>query len=194
MQLLEQRGISVNAAETTAKGTAQRLAAEAVAAGCDTVFACGGDGTIHEVLQAVSGTTAVLGIVPLGTANALARNLGLSLDPGQALLQQLDFVPRAIPVGEVRYATGDGEAARYFIVMAGAGPDGALMYSQPGANKSRSGRRAYYAHAAKLFLLRRFPPFRIEYRSSDLGEWLELAGVSAMCARVADLGGIFSRL
>jgi diacylglycerol kinase family enzyme len=112
----------------------------------------------------------------------------------QALRQQLDFAPRAIPVGEVRYATKHGEATRYFIVMAGAGPDGALMYSQLGAPKSRLGRSAYYAHAARLFLSRSFPPFRIEYRNSDSGEWLELTGVSAMCARVADLGGLFSRL
>jgi diacylglycerol kinase family enzyme len=194
MQLLEQRGISVNAAETTAKGTAHKLAAEAAEAGCDAVFACGGDGTIHEVLQGIAGTTVALGVVPLGTANALARNLGLSLDPVEALRQQLDFAPRAIPVGEVRYATRDGEATRYFIVMAGAGPDGALVYSQLGASKSRFGRSAYYANAARLFLSRSFPPFRVEYRSSDADEWLELAGVSAMCARVADLGGILSRL
>ncbi len=74
------------------------------------------------------GTAAALGVVPLGTANVLARNLGLSLDPVKALQQQLSFAPRAISAGEARYATKDGEAKRYFTVMAGAGPDGALVY------------------------------------------------------------------
>lgn len=194
MQVLKSRGIHVDAELTTAAGSAQAMAAEATASGYDAVFACGGDGTVHEVLQGTVGTTAALGVVPMGTANALARNLRLSPDPVKALRQQLDFEPRVISVGEIRYATRDGEAIRYFTVMAGAGPDGALVYQLLAANKSRLGRNAYYAHAARLFLTRSFPAFRVEYLRSDSGKWHEQAGVSVMCARVANLGGVFSRL
>jgi diacylglycerol kinase family enzyme len=194
IQVLEGHGVRVDPVATTAAGTAQTLAAEAVASGCDVVFACGGDGTVHEVLQGLVGTRAALGVVPLGTANALARSLRLSPDPVKALRQQLSFEPRAIPVGEVRYTTRDGEATRYFTVMAGVGPDGALVYRLLAGKRSRFGRGVYYAHAARLFLTRRFPAFRVEYRRSDSGEWREMAGVGVMCARIADLGGVFSRL
>jgi YegS/Rv2252/BmrU family lipid kinase len=194
VQVLEQCGVQVDVATTTATLDAQAIASNAAANRCDAVFACGGDGTVHEVLQGLVGTAAALGVVPLGTANALARNLGLSLDPVKALQQQLSFVPRTISVGEVRYASHDGEAKRYFTVMAGAGPDGALVYRTLAGRRSRLGRSVYYTHAVRLFLTRRFPAFRVEYRRSDSGEWMELLGVSVMCARVADLGGVFSRL
>jgi len=179
---------------TTAAEESQVMASKAAASGCDVVFACGGDGTVHETLQGLVGTTAALGVVPLGTANVLARNLGLSLDPLKALQQQLSFTPRAISAGEVSYATNGGEAKRYFTVMAGAGPDGALVYHTLAGRRSRLGRGVYYTHAMRLFLTRRFPSFRVEYRRSDSGEWEERLGVSIMCSRVANLGGVFSRL
>lgn len=194
VRVLEQNEVLVDATLTTAPGETQTIAADAAANGCDAVFACGGDGTVHEALQGLVGTASALGVVPLGTANALARNLGLSLDPVKALQQQLGFVPRAISVGEVRFATDEGEAKRYFTVMAGAGPDGALVYRMLAGRGSRLGRAVYYTHAVRLFLTRRFPAFRVEYRSSDSDEWKESLAVSVMCARVADLGGVFSRL
>jgi diacylglycerol kinase family enzyme len=194
VQILEEHGVQANATVTTAAGEAQIIAANAAARGCDTVFACGGDGTVHETLQGLVGTESALGVVPLGTANALARNLGLSLDPVKALQQQLSFMPRAMPVGETRCVASDGEGRRYFTVMAGAGPDGALVYRTLAGRRSKLGRGVYYTHAARLFLTRRFPAFRVEYRRSDSDEWEERLAVSVMCARVADLGGVFSRL
>jgi hypothetical protein len=107
------------------------------ASGADIVFACGGDGTINEVLQGLVGTKTALGIVPLGTANVLSRNLGLSLDPVKALQQQLIFQPRKISVGEARYGVNEDEVKRCFLVMAGAGPVAAL----PHATLSRVSRR-----------------------------------------------------
>jgi YegS/Rv2252/BmrU family lipid kinase len=194
VRILEQRGVQVDVAMTTAAGEAQTIASSAATSGCDAVFACGGDGTAHEALQGLVGTAAALGVVPLGTANVLARNLGLRLDPVNALQQQLSFVPRVIAAGEVSYATNGGEAKRYFTVMAGAGPDGALVYRALAGRGSRLGRGVYYTHAVRLFLTRRFPAFRVEYRRSDSREWEERLAVSVMCARVPDLGGVFSRL
>jgi diacylglycerol kinase family enzyme len=194
IQALERHGVRASATVTTAAGEAQTIAASAAARGCDVAFACGGDGTVHETLQGLVGTACALGVVPLGTANALARNLGLSLDPAKALQQQLGFVPRAISVGEARCVTNDGEGRRYFTVMTGAGPDGALVYRAFAGRRSKLGRGVYYTHALRLFLTRRFPAFRVEYRRCDSGEWEERLAVSVMCARVADLGGIFGRL
>ncbi len=158
------------------------------------MFACGGDGTVHEVLQGLvseSGArTAALGVIPLGSANALARHLGLSLDPLKAALQQVDASPREIPVGKVEC----GGQARYFTVMAGAGPDGALVYSLATAQKSNFGRLAYYLRAARLFATRRFDPFAVEFADAASGDPVTQRAVSVMAARVDDLGGLFSGL
>ena len=77
---------------TTGPGSAAQQAREA-AATADVIFACGGDGTVHEVLQGLVAETGApactLGIIPLGSANALARHLGISLDPVAAAIQQV---------------------------------------------------------------------------------------------------------
>lgn len=193
VRVLEQSGVQTNAILTTAAGEAQSIAA-AAANESDAVFACGGDGTVHEVLQGLVRTTAALGVVPLGTANVFARNLHLPLNPIKALEQQLNFEPRVISVGEARYATRESEVTRYFTVMAGAGPAGALVYRLLAGKRSTLGRSAYYVHALKLFLMRNFPAFHVKYRTSDSREWVEERGVSVMCSRVTNLGGVFSRL
>ena len=193
---LERQGIVADFAKTTGPNTAAALATNAIREGADTIFACGGDGTVHEVLQGVIGTRAALGVVPMGTANALARNLGLRSDPLRALSQLAGAVVAMIPVGRVEYSARNGGSefqSRYFAVLAGAGPDGALVYSLL-AGKQALGRTAYYAHAAQLFMTRRFPPFRISYRAAGSDSWQEDRAVSAMCARVGDLGGLFSKL
>jgi YegS/Rv2252/BmrU family lipid kinase len=194
VQALEQAGVQATAVSTTAAGEAQSIASEAIASGADIVFACGGDGTINEVLQGLVGTKTALGIVPLGTANVLSRNLGLSLDPVKALQQQLIFQPRKISVGEARYGVNEDEVKRCFLVMAGAGPDGALVYRHLAQKSSKLGRSAYYAHSLRLFLTQRFPAFRVEYRKDGSSDWTERLAAGVMCSRVADLGGIYSRL
>lgn len=176
VQTLAVHGISATALTTEGPGTAGALAASAASNGADAVFACGGDGTVHAVLQGLVGTNTALGIVPIGTANALARNLGISRDPIRAAAQQAMAEPARIPVGKITYRrasapAGAAVASRYFVVMAGAGPDGALVYSLLAAQKSALGRAAYYAHAARLFLTKAFPPFRVAYRIASSREW-----------------------
>ena len=186
---LRGRGLDVRSVATAGPGTAAAQAAAACADGVDIVFACGGDGTVHEVIQGMAfQARAALGVVPLGSANALARHLGLSLDPVRAALQQVESPGRMIPLGMVTYQSGCGEASRYFVVMAGAGPDGALMYKMLGSGKGPLGRAMYYVRSVELFFRRRFSPFTVTtpagYRRA----------VSAMAVRVADLGGLFSPL
>jgi diacylglycerol kinase family enzyme len=191
---LRSLGHSVELAATTAPGSATAQAKQAVISGAEIVFACGGDGTIHEVLQALvseSGkNSAALGIIPLGSANALARHMRLSLDPVQAALQQIACEPQTIPIGKIEW---DGQV-RYFAVMAGAGPDGALVYDMLTSHKSSLGRLAYYLRAARLFAAGRFGPFQVEYVDADSGRVLQCSAVSAMGVRVRTLGGLFHRL
>lgn len=179
---------------TTAPGSASIQVQDAVRNGAEVVFACGGDGTIHEVIQALVSESVepitALGIIPLGSANALARHLQWSLDPLTAALQQIQCAPRLVSVGKVEF---DGQV-RYFTVMAGAGPDGALVYDQLTAQKSRLGRLAYYLRAARLYITRRFPAFEVEYTKAVSGHLVTRRAISAMAVRVGNLGGLFSNL
>ncbi len=154
------------------------------------VLACGGDGTVHEVVQGLAGTGVPLGVLPLGTANALARNLGLPVEPVRALERLLSFTPQSIPLGELSTAAG----TRWFTVMAGCGPDGALVHTLPRGAKALLGRAAYYGHAARLFATRQWPAFRVEYRVDAGSDWRDTEAVALMASRVPDLGGLFSGL
>jgi diacylglycerol kinase (ATP) len=192
-QALRTRGLDVSTQPTRAPGTATQQAAEAATAGIDTIFACGGDGTIHEVLQGLAfHPNVTLGIIPLGSANALARHLNLSLNPLRAALQQLDYQPQAIPLGQVTFQTPTVEASRYFLVMAGAGPDGALVYNLLSSTKHSLGRLIYYLRAARLFSTHHFSSFDITHTLAAAATTQQ--AVSAMSVRVADLGGLFSPL
>jgi len=193
-EALSALGHRVKVATTSEPGSATVQASQAVAAGADVVFACGGDGTVHEVLQAVVSEdgepASALGIIPFGSANALARHLRLSLDPCEAALEQINGEPCSIPVGKLTY----GGRVRYFTVMAGAGPDGALVCNMLTAHKSRLGRLAYYLRAACLFFTQRFRKFEIEFIPVDGSASMRCQAVSAMAVRVDNLGGLFSKL
>ncbi len=66
LDVLRSGGVDAFDAPTRAAGSAAQQVKEAIADGCDTVFACGGDGTVHDVLQGLVGTQAALGVIPLG--------------------------------------------------------------------------------------------------------------------------------
>jgi diacylglycerol kinase (ATP) len=187
-------GHQVEIATTSAPGFATMQAKQAVHDGAQIVFACGGDGTVHEVLQGLASEggshNTALGVIPLGSANALARHLRLSMNPLKAALQQIGARPRLIPIGKIAF----GEQTRYFVVMAGAGPDGALVYKMAANDKASLGRMAYYLHAARLFVTRRFGAFEVEYIEAESGAMITTQAVSVMAVRVSSLGGLFNRL
>jgi diacylglycerol kinase (ATP) len=185
---LSRIGYGITIIATEGPGSAGAQAAEAVERGAGVVFACGGDGTVHEVLQGLVGTEAALGVIPFGSANALARDLGLSTDPVAAARQHAGFRTRRVPVGRVEIAG----SIRFFAVMAGAGPDGALVYRMLAGGKRRLGRFAYYVRAAKLFAGKRFHGFDVEMVRD--GETETVRAVEAMVVRVADMGGLFRGL
>jgi len=83
--LLDERGIPYSSVFTSAHGEATALAAQAVKTGHTCIVAVGGDGTVHEVASALVHSEAVLGIIPCGTGNDLAKSLSIPTDPMQAL-------------------------------------------------------------------------------------------------------------
>lgn len=140
----------------------------AVAAGSDTVFACGGDGTIHDVIQALAGTPVALAILPFGTANALAHDLAIPLRPRSAAHTAVYGKVRRIPLGRIEYEDFNGKSsARYFTVAAGIGVDAHLFYKLTAELKKRSGMTAYYLKAWQLWATHRMRRFEVEYSNGN---------------------------
>src|SRR5919198_133481 len=77
------------------------LTKHAIAAGAKLVVAAGGDGTVSTVAGALAGTAAALGVIPLGTLNHFARDLGIPLDIAAAVVNTLQGRPHLIDAGEV---------------------------------------------------------------------------------------------
>lgn len=154
---LRERGLPVTLLVGASAAQAQELAAQAVEEGFDVVAACGGDGTVHTVLQAVVGTPAALGIVPVGTGDDIARTLGIPLgDPAAAADVLVDGVRRRVDVAEV--VCGDG-THRYFLGVLCSGFD-SNVNERANALSWPTGQSRYYV--AMLAELRSFQP--VPYR------------------------------
>jgi len=126
--------------ETTVDDPGRGMAQDALEAGCDVVIAVGGDGTVRAVAEVLAGTEASLGIVPQGTGNLLARNLGVPLDDIPAALERVrDGEQRRIDVGWVEF---DGQR-RAFAVMVGFGIDAQMLVETDDDLKDRAGWLAY---------------------------------------------------
>jgi diacylglycerol kinase family enzyme len=190
-RVFDAAGVAREIIATDGPGSAGIQAAAAAELGATTVFACGGDGTVHEVLQGLtSDKKCALGVIPMGSANVVARHLGLPMNPVEAARVQLGWRETVLPVGRVECQG----RRRAFLALAGAGPDGSLVYHALADGKARFGRAAYYLKAAALFCTRKFHPFVLEFRVSEDGPWESMEAVSAMTVRVRDMGGLFSSL
>ena len=190
--LLGRHGYTSQVLYTTAEEDSARMLASSVLAASSLVLACGGDGTVNGVVQGLAHTGTTLGVVPLGTADALAGSLGLPRDPGAALALLLTFRPRLIPLGCI----GNERRTRFFVTMAGCGPSAALAHALAAGShaKSRLGRAAYPLQAARLFLTRRWAAFQVNYRLPRSSVWHTAAAASVLVSRVPSLGGFLSRL
>jgi diacylglycerol kinase family enzyme len=191
---LIEAGIEVDHQVIDGPGGGADLALEAVERGCDTVLVCGGDGTVHEALQPLVGTGVALGVLPLGTANALAADLGLSGSPAKAIRALLDAKRVQVPVGWIRYCTPDGaEECRYFTVAAGVGPDALLMASMDPALKRRLGYLLYMIEAFRIWVSHRFPLFEARVDDGDGGEATVCAS-QILAVRIRSFGGALGQL
>jgi len=187
---LRAAGIEAEALQTLAPGSAGKLAEDAICRGCDTILACGGDGTVHEVLQSLVGTEIALGVVPLGTANALAANLGLKTTPARAVRKLLQAVPVRISVGSISYHDQAGAArSRYFTVTAGVGADALLLSRLDSGLKRRLGYLLYLIEGFRVWVTYSFPLFEAVFEE-PLSAKPRVEEISQLLAvRIRDFGG-----
>jgi diacylglycerol kinase family enzyme len=143
---------------TPAPGTAGQIARKSVDSGADLIVALGGDGTLNEVLPGVVHSEVPLAVIPAGTANVFAREVGLGTKPLKAAARLHELVPRRVSAGLLRCEPGPLE--RYFLLMAGAGFDAHIVYNLNLPLKSRMGQLAYWTGAFKQ-LVRKFDEFEV---------------------------------
>jgi len=166
----------------------------AVADGSDTVFACGGDGTIHDVIQGLAGTPVALAILPFGTANALAHDLGIPLRPSAAAQVAVKGTVRRVALGHIEYEDFAGKpAARYFTVAAGIGVDAHLFYKLTAQLKNRGGMGAYYLKAWQLWATYNMRRFEVEYTNGS-GPRQRASLTELLAVRIRFFGNILREL
>jgi len=191
------RGADVDAqlVLTDSRVHAEEKARQAVLAGCDTVFACGGDGTIHNLIQVLANTSAALAILPMGTANALAHDLGLPMNVAAAARAALHAVPRRIALGRVQYLDLEGHpGTRFFIVAAGAGVDAHLFYKLHAGTKQRLGMTAYYSKAWQLWFTHPMTRFLVEFAETSSQQACRADVTELMAVRIQNFGGVLQEL
>jgi diacylglycerol kinase (ATP) len=165
-----------------------------IADGCDTILACGGDGTIHDILQGIVGSDAMLGVIPLGTANSLAHDLGSPMSASRAARALLSSIPKRIAVGHITCAgTNRSSVSRYFAVTAGIGVDAHVFYKLSARAKMRFGLSSYYMTAFQLWLTHPMHLFRAITKGSD-GTSREHSVSQLLAVRIGNFGGILREL
>lgn len=159
---LEALGAAVELKPTACAGDATRIAAALEPPPDGLVVAAGGDGTLAEVAEGLlrnpAGARLRLGVIPLGTANVLAHEIGLPRRPA-AIVRTL-LAGRAMPLhaGRIRAGTAPGRA---FLMMAGAGFDAAVVAAVTPRLKRWCGKGAYLWHTLRLAASGRFPPIEM---------------------------------
>lgn len=182
-------GLEVEIYRTQGPRDAERAAREA-SRQFDLVIAAGGDGTLHEVANGLAGSPTPLGLIPLGSMNILARELGMPLDVEGACAWITRARPESVSLGFREASAGTGgeerDKGRYFVIMAGIGYDAfALEAALARAEAARRKVRFSDYVLASTFDARRysFPTLVLES-----GDWSE-TGSFAFLANCARYGG-----
>jgi diacylglycerol kinase (ATP) len=139
---LKSLGLDVELKLTTRPGDAAEFAARASRNGSPDVIVAGGDGTINEAIQGLAGTRGRLAIIPRGTGNVLARELGLPLNEEEATVIAARGKSRRIHLGLAIDETNN--VRRHFALMAGIGLDASIVRRVQPSLKKRIGRGAFW--------------------------------------------------
>ena len=187
-RILSENGIEAELTETTGPGHATEIAQQATRDRRQLVITCGGDGTLNEVVNGLTnqqnGHRVPLALLPGGTANILAKELDVPWDIPQAARQIAGGEVREVALG-LATPLEQPEKKRYFLSVAGAGPDGMIVYSVDLGLKARVGILAYWWQGAREVLRYTFPRFRVRAGHRQVEATLAIVG------RTKNYGGPF---
>jgi YegS/Rv2252/BmrU family lipid kinase len=168
--------------ETTVEDPGHGQANAALHEEVDLIIAAGGDGTVRAVCEEVARTGVAVGILPHGTGNLLARNLGIPLNTRDALDVAFGGQDRAIDLSTLKTDSG---ANTTFLVMAGLGMDAAIMTGVNDQLKSKVGWLAYFVSGVKAA---RFPAMKVKIAVDD-GEFKKFRARTVVVGNVGFLQG-----
>lgn len=190
VRILKEAGITAEVAATSGPGSGKSMARLAVSQRRDLVIACGGDGTINEIINGLAGSQVPMALLPAGTANILAKELGIPWDIPHAARLIPGGVIRRIALGIAVPADGHPSefvprAGRYFLCVAGAGPDGAIVNGVDEILKKNAGIVAYFVEGMRQLVRYSFPEMRV------LSGGRERRATIIVVGRTAHYGGPF---
>ena len=142
-EVLREAGHDTWLVPTQGPGTAGAIARRSIADGAELILAAGGDGTINEIAEGVAFSDVPLGILPAGTANVLANEMGLGSGIERAAASLHECIPTRISMGRLQCVNGS-ERTRLFLLMAGIGLDARIVYNMCLPLKARLGKLAYW--------------------------------------------------
>jgi YegS/Rv2252/BmrU family lipid kinase len=151
---LRRLGVTAEVTPTACRGDAERIVGRLRAADWDAIAVAGGDGTINESVNALHADSPPLAIVPLGTANVAAWEIGLGLRPDRVAAAIASGPARDVHVGRVN--------GRRFLLMAGIGFDAQVVRDLPPGLKRALGKGAYGWQTLATLGAYRYPVFRVE--------------------------------
>lgn len=195
LSILRHSGVEAELLLTESRHHAGAEARRAIASGCDAVFACGGDGTIHNLAQVLANTPVALGILPIGTANAVAHDLKLPLSIPGAAKAALQAVPKRIALGQISCLNLEGKSETlFFILAAGMGVDAHLFYKLHTGTKQRLGMAAYYAKAWHMWFTYPMTRFRVSYGVMGDSTLTDAEVTELLAVRIRNFGGVVREL
>ncbi len=192
------RGVDLHPYCTSSGITSSAVVQAAMATGCEAILSAGGDGTFNSLLQATieSGANLPIGILPFGSGNVLAQELGLKGDPTLVVDKLIAARATRLPVGLLTTRTSKGRTLRrYFNVAAGIGADARVICGVNPAWKRRFGIGAYYFEATRqlLALSNPLPLFCVRFTDSYSGEHRDEQVSQVIAERVGYFSSPFRR-
>ena len=189
-RILKEAGIATELAPTSAPRSATSIAQQAVDQRRGMVIACGGDGTINEIVNGLAGSQVPMALLPAGTANILAKELGVPWDIPRAARLISGGAIRRIALGLAVPTNGThspeiSKEGRYFLSVAGAGPDGAIVNGVHHGLKKSAGVVAYWFEGMRQLFSYAFPRMRIRSAGQQRHATVIVVG------RTAHYGGPF---
>ncbi|QXE02412.1 diacylglycerol kinase [Terribacillus sp. DMT04] len=179
LEIFEKAGYETSAHATTCEGDAKEAARLAVERGYELVVACGGDGTVNEVVSGLAEqpNRPKLGIIPVGTTNDLARALNIPRNIKRAAEIIVEGKTRKLDIGKVN--------DQYFMNIAGGGKLTELTYDVPSKTKTMLGQMAYYLKGIEMLPSLRPIKVEIEYD----GKWFEDEIMLFLVSNTNSVGG-----
>jgi YegS/Rv2252/BmrU family lipid kinase len=185
---LRKKGFDPELLMTVKRGDAESFAREAVSGKPYAVIAAGGDGTINEVINGMVWSDIPLAVLPLGTTNVLAKELGIPEDPEGAMETAVTSAAKTVSLGKIMLSSNEPSpltVTRYFCLMAGIGFDAKSVHDINTSIKKVSGKGAYILSGIRSVM--EYPAGEILFRIDGR----EYSGYSAFVCKASRYGGNF---